>query len=288
MLRHALREDVPANAIEGAPRPELLAGQATAREGMQCVRQAVQEAKDAKKWQKSVKPVLDVLVTFSRDDLARLSKADQDAYFADALRFVGKAFGGDQNVLAAVVHRDESTPHMQVLMLAQHADKRLSSSRYMGNRANLSALQDDFHAAVGAKYGLQRGQKRSAAKHVPVRALYGAMNAGAEPPSFKEVPPEPSMGERLRMNGYDKEARAKARQEALDHNNAERKRVMQQAEFGRQLHPSLVAHQAARYREAIRQADLATNRLRKPPNGLLTPSKTSGMQRPTLPIWTSV
>lgn len=258
MLRHALREDVPANAIEGAPRPELLAGQATAREGMQCVRQAVQEAKDAKKWQKSVKPVLDVLVTFSRDDLARLSKADQDAYFADALRFVGKAFGGDQNVLAAVVHRDESTPHMQVLMLAQHADKRLSSSRYMGNRANLSALQDDFHAAVGAKYGLQRGQKRSAAKHVPVRALYGAMNAGAEPPSFKEVPPEPSIGERLRMNGYDKEARAKARQEAIEHNAAERARVLEQAKAGRQMHPSLIAHQASRYREATRQADLAT------------------------------
>ena len=224
---------------------------------MQQLRAAIDEAKTAKKWQKSVKPVLDVLVTFSRDDLARLSKADQDAYFADALRFVGAAFGGPQNVMTAVVHRDESTPHMQVLMLAQHADKRLSSSRYMGNRGNLSALQDDFHAAVGAKYGLMRGQKRSAAKHVPVRALYGAMNAGAEPPSFKEVPPEPTMGERLRMNGYQKEERLKQREQAIAHNNAERERIMEQAKAGRQMHPSLIAKQADRYREATRQADLA-------------------------------
>lgn len=257
MLRHALREDVPPNAIEGAPAPSPLGGHATAREGMQQVRAAIQEAKDAKKWQKSVKPVLDVLVTFSRDDLERLSLEQQNAYFADALKFVGASFGGAQNVLTACVHRDESTAHMQVLVLAQHADKRLSSSRYMGNRTQLSELQDDFHSLVGSKYGLMRGQKRSGAKHVPVRALYGAMNAGAEPPTFREVPAEPTMGERLRMNGYQKEALLKTRQEAIEHNNAERKRVLSQAEFGRKIHPSLIAHQANRYREASRQADLA-------------------------------
>ena len=92
MLRHALREDVPPNAIEGAPAPSPLGGHATAREGMQQVRAAIQEAKDAKKWQKSVKPVLDVLVTFSRDDLERLSLEQQNAYFADALKL-----GSSQN-----------------------------------------------------------------------------------------------------------------------------------------------------------------------------------------------
>jgi methyl-accepting chemotaxis protein len=224
---------------------------------MQKLREAVTEAKTAKKWQKSVKPVLDVLVTFSRDDLERMDLSQQDEYFSDALRFVGASFGGAQNVLTAVVHRDESTPHMQVLVLAQHADKRLSSSRYMGNRTQLSQLQDDFHAFVGAKHGMMRGQKRSGAKHVPVRALYGAMNAGAEPPAFKPVPPDLTMGERLRLTGYEKDDRMRQQQLAIEHNNAERARIAKQAEAGRKMHPAVLGQQAARYREAVRQAELA-------------------------------
>ena len=50
-------------------------------------------------------------------------------------------------------------------------------------------------------------EKRTNAKHVPVRALYAAMNAGAEPPDFRPVPPpELTMGERLRLNGYQKKS----------------------------------------------------------------------------------
>ena len=76
----------------------------------------------------------------------------------------------------------------------------------MGNRTALSALQDDFHEAVAKPFGLLRGEKRTNAKHVPVRALYAAMNAGAEPPDFRPVPPELTMGERLRLNGYQKKS----------------------------------------------------------------------------------
>lgn len=263
MLRHALREDVPPNAIEGAPRPAPLAGFTSSREAMHKLREAIQQAKDAKKWQKSVKPVLDVLVTFSRDDLARLNLSQQNEYFADALKFVSATLGGAQNVLTAVVHRDESTPHMQILVLAQHGDKRLSSSRYMGNRTQLSLLQDDFHAFVGAKHGMLRGQKRSGAKHVPVRALYAAMNAGAEPPSFKTVPPDLTLGEKFRLTGHEKEERARVKQLAIEHNNAERARISSQAEVGRKMHPSLIAKQAERYREAVRQAELSEKQTQK-------------------------
>lgn len=263
MLRHALREDVPPNAIEDAPRPAPLEGFTSAREAMQRLREAIQQAKDAKKWQKSVKPVLDVLVTFSRDDLERMDLSQQDAYFADALKFVGASFGGAQNVLTAVVHRDESTPHMQVLVLAQHADKRLSSSRYMGNRSQLSQLQDDFHAFVGAKHGMMRGQKRSGAKHVPVRALYGAMNAGAEPPVFKPVPPDLTLSEKMRLTGYEKQERHQQQQLAIQHNNAERARISKQAEAGRKMHPAVLGQQAARYREAVRQAELAAKQAKE-------------------------
>ena len=67
------------------------------------------------------------------------------------------------------------------------------------------------------------------------------MNAGAEPPDFRPVPPELTMGERLRLNGYQKEEREKQRQQAIDHNNAQRELLTRQAADGRKLHPSLIA-----------------------------------------------
>ena len=164
---------------------------------------------------------------------------------------------GAENVLCAAIHRDETTSHLQVLIAARHEGGRLSSSKLMGNRTALSALQDDFHEAVAKPFGLLRGEKRTNAKHVPVRALYAAMNAGAEPPDFRPVPPELTMGERLRLNGYQKEEREKQRQQAIDHNNAQRELLTRQAADGRKLHPSLIAKQATRYRAAVQQAENA-------------------------------
>lgn len=258
MLRHALREAPVPNAEPGEP-PEVLAGHRSAQEGMQALRGMVEDCKAAKRWQKSIKPVVDALVTFSRDDGQRLDKHQQDRYFRDALDFLEARYGAE-NVLCAAIHRDETTSHLQVLIAARHEGGRLSSSKLMGNRTALSALQDDFHEAVAKPYGLLRGEKRTNAKHVPVRALYAAMNAGAEPPKFMPVPPELTMGERLRLNGYQKEERERLRQQAIEHNNQQRELLTRQAADGRKLHPSLIAKQAERYRAAVQKADSAAKK----------------------------
>ena len=256
MLRHALREAPVPNAEPGAEPPQVLAGHGTAQAGMAVLRGMVEDCKAAKRWQKSIKPVVDVLVTFGRDDGQRLDKHQQDRYFRDALDFLNARYGAE-NVLCAAIHRDETTSHLQVLIAARHEGGRLSSSKLMGNRTALSALQDEFHESVAKPYGLLRGEKRTNAKHVPVRALYAAMNAGAEPPDFRPVPPELTMGERLRLNGYQKEERERERQQAIEHNNAQRELLTRQAADGRKLHPSLIAKQATRYRAAVQQADNA-------------------------------
>lgn len=256
MLRHALREAPVPNAEPGAEPPQVLAGHGTAQAGMAVLRGMVEDCKAAKRWQKSIKPVVDVLVTFSRDDGTRLDKRQQDSYFRDALDFLNARYGAE-NVLCAAIHRDETTSHLQVLIAARHEGGRLSSSKLMGNRTALSSLQGEFHESVAKPYRLLRGEKRTNAKHVPVRALYAAMNAGAEPPDFRPVPPELTMGERLRLNGYQKEEREKQRQQAIDHNNAQRELLTRQAADGRKLHPSLIAKQATRYRAAVQQAENA-------------------------------
>ena len=67
-------------------------------------------------------------------------------------------------MLCAAIHRDETTSHLQVLIAARHEGGRLSSSKLMGNRTALSALQDEFPRVGGQPYGLLRGEKRTNAK----------------------------------------------------------------------------------------------------------------------------
>ena len=84
MLRHALRRLLCprrawGRAAPGAGRAWHGPGRHGRAAGM------VEDCKAAKRWQKSIKPVVDVLVTFSRDDGTRLDKRQQDRYFRDAL-----------------------------------------------------------------------------------------------------------------------------------------------------------------------------------------------------------
>ena len=79
---------------------------------------------------------------------------------------------GAENVLCAAIHRDETTSHLQVLIAARHEGGRLSSSKLMGNRTALSALQDDFHEAVAK---LLRPAARREAHERQARARAGAV-----------------------------------------------------------------------------------------------------------------
>ncbi len=252
MLRHALREDVPANAAPNASPPELLTGVSSSKQGMETLRKAIEAAKAGKKWQKSVKPVLDVLVTFSHEDENRLSKADQDNYFNRALAFVQERFGGAENVLAAAVHRDESTAHVQILMLArERGGVKLGASQFMGNRGNLHRLQNDFWTTCGKPFGFQRGEPRTGARNLPVRQLYGALAAGAEVP---ELMPVPVVGLKDRLLAPEKLVQ---RNRAIQHNQSAIEQLRAHASRGAGLHPTLIAQEAARYRLAKMRADEA-------------------------------
>lgn len=263
MLRHALREDIPGNTVPGAPLPELLGGFTSSGRGMEKLRMAIDEAKAGKRWQKSVKPVLDVLVTFSHKDGEALSRADQDEYFRRALEFVQERFGGADNVLAAAVHRDESTAHVQILMLARERNGvKLGASQFMGNRGNLHRLQNDFWHTCGKPFGLRRGEPRTGAKNLPVRQLYGALAAGAEVPQMLPVP-EVTLKDRL----LNPEKLAQ-RDKAIEHNRAAIETLRAQAARGAGLHPELIAQQAVRYRKALAQTEKAEKEAQQAANEL--------------------
>ena len=72
--------------------------------------------------------------------------------------------GVRQRVLHAVVHVDETTPHLH-LNLIPIAEGRLCAKQLFDRKA-LQELQTDFHSFVGKKWNLQRGKEGSTAKHL--------------------------------------------------------------------------------------------------------------------------
>lgn len=97
---------------------------------------------------------LDAIYTASGEFFKDKSTEECNRYFQDCLQFHQKKFG---HVISAVVHYDETTPHMHILSVPLTQDGRLSAREIIGNRANLSRMQTEFFEQVGKEYGLERG-----------------------------------------------------------------------------------------------------------------------------------
>ncbi|MFC4518821.1 MobV family relaxase [Cupriavidus pinatubonensis] len=177
------------------------------------------------------KPVLciEYLVTASPEAFARHSKgkglADDSSYFSDALAYLERMHG-KQNIVAANIQLDETTPHMAVYAVplveasartrkrsvivgtnpdgtkrrevrefGEPASVRLSAAHFLDGRAKLSKLQTDFHSTVAKKYGLERGLLGSKAKHARVKRFY-ALVSGEAPRVPEQLLPPPGILER--------------------------------------------------------------------------------------------
>ncbi len=93
----------------------------------------------------------------------------QREYFETALGFFEKEFG-KENIVSAVVHLDEATPHMHLCFVPITKDNRLSSKELIGGPKGLSKLQDRFYEHMSARFPkLERGIPKRVTKrqHVP-------------------------------------------------------------------------------------------------------------------------
>ena len=88
---------------------------------------------------------------------------EQHAFFEDCSRFFMEKYGYE-NMLSAVVHVDETTPHLHLNFVPIN-DGRLSS-KSLFDRQKLAELQTELWEQVGKKYGLQRGKENSQAMHI--------------------------------------------------------------------------------------------------------------------------
>ena len=121
---------------------------------------------------------VDTLITASPEFFKKKSPKEIQEFFQRAADFlIGRV--GKENIVSAVVHMDEKTPHLHLVFVPLTEDNRLCAKEIIGNRANLTKWQDDFHAYMVEKYpDLERGESASKTgrKHIPTRLFKQAVN----------------------------------------------------------------------------------------------------------------
>ena len=113
--------------------------------------------------------LVETLITASPEFMHSLSPAEQRAYFAAALDFVSGRVG-KQNIISAVVHMDETTPHMHLCFVPITKAGKLSAKTMLGNQKSLSEWQTAYHAHMSARWPeLERGESSmiTRRKHIP-------------------------------------------------------------------------------------------------------------------------
>ncbi|MFS3036762.1 MobV family relaxase [Bacteroides nordii] len=134
-----------------------------------------------------------IMLSGSPDDMKRIEQASKlDDWCRDNLDWLKKTYGAE-NIVSAVVHLDETTPHIHATMIPivtgerrkAKAEQTTGKKKYRKKSTDTARLcADDVMSRVRlkeyqntyaeqmAKYGLQRGIDGSEAKHVTTSQYY--------------------------------------------------------------------------------------------------------------------
>lgn len=121
---------------------------------------------------------VDTLITTSPEFFEGRNKKEIKAFFAEAVNFMERKIGKG-NIFSAVVHMDEKTPHLHLCFTPITEDGRLSAKEILGNRAQLSKWQDEFHAHMKKQFPiLKRGESAlvTRRKHIPTWLFKQSVN----------------------------------------------------------------------------------------------------------------
>lgn len=175
-LAHAWRDRETPNADQAKTPENYHTGANSRAEAMAKYRALLPE-----KVRKNGVRCIEYLVTYSPDALRK--PEDKSAYFNAALDWLRAKHG--KALFYAGIHIDEKTPHLYAYAVPLDARGKLNCRSFLGGREKLSALQDEFHEAVGKTVGLDRGIRGSRARHQTLRSFYGRiqnLDAAITPP----------------------------------------------------------------------------------------------------------
>lgn len=113
---------------------------------------AVNQVRSTSIWQS------EFIVSSDKEFFSNLSQEEQNRFFAEAYSYLSNEFGA-QNVTCAVVHYDETTPHMHFDFVPMTEDSRLSRKEVM-TRERLLKIQDGLPKYLKEKgFDIERGRK---------------------------------------------------------------------------------------------------------------------------------
>ena len=195
MSAHIERTVAPKNA--DAERTHLNREMITFPNGVRNRTQAIRHRLDTagleRKIGKNQVRAVRILLTGSPDDMKRIEQNGKlDEWSKDNLDWLKKTYGAD-NIVSAVLHLDETTPHIHATMIPivtgerrkKKSEEQQGKKKYrikstdharlcaddVMSRIKLKEYQNSY-AEQMAKYGLQRGIEGSEAKHVTTSQYY--------------------------------------------------------------------------------------------------------------------
>lgn len=195
MSAHIERTVIPKNA--DASRTHLNWDMITFPDGVNNRTEAIQHRLETAGLQRKIGKnqvrAVRIMLSGSREDMKRIEQAGKlDDWCRDNLDWLKKTYGAE-NIVSAVVHLDETTPHIHATMIPivtgerrkakseqatgkkKYRKKSTDTARLCADdvmsRVRLKEYQNTY-AEQMAKYGLQRGIDGSQAKHITTSQYY--------------------------------------------------------------------------------------------------------------------
>ena len=200
-LQHCYRERETPNAdAERTPENHCSVSQ-SADEAMGKLRELLPE-----KRRKDAVLAVEYVMTASPEWWNEATPRQQAEFFARSEQWLENKYGKDR-VVAAVVHRDEATPHLSAFVVPLTQDGRLSAKEFIGGRSKMRDDQSTYAESV-KKLGLERGIEGSRATHQTVQHYYESINRGTR--SQVSISPEALEPRVLRKGIFTKDVEDQA------------------------------------------------------------------------------
>ncbi|MGT6985006.1 MobV family relaxase [Escherichia coli] len=198
-LQHCYRERETPNAnAERTPENYCSVSKST-DQAMGRVRELLPE-----KRRKDAVLAVEYVMTASPEWWKEATPRQQAEFFARSEQWLEKKYGKDR-VVAAVVHRDEATPHLSAFVVPLTQDGRLSAKEFIGGRSKMREDQSTYAESV-KKLGLERGIEGSRATHQTVQHYYESINRGTR--SQVSISPEALEPRVLRRHFHQRRGRS--------------------------------------------------------------------------------
>lgn len=131
---------------------------------------------------------VETIFTSDQEFFQDLSKEKQIEFFKESLSFLEKKVG-KQNIISAVIHYDETTPHLHAVFVPIDSKGKLRYKSFVENKQDLIKWQDEYYQQISKKFPkLERGKsaKDTKRKHLSVEDFKEKTELEKEKESLKK------------------------------------------------------------------------------------------------------